>query len=198
MMTTNGKARVSEETFDEFLDGQGLLEVCEDQAIKEIVPVSVDIKLAKEAIYLRGLFINRYSGIEFAIAELVSRAARHDAYSDLGPPPFGPAKKLKRLIQIVERDGPIASYRDQLLPSLDEFAQYEDYRHFMAHAIMMPTSPTDISFKMYDHREGIYSVGELQFGLKHFEDLANLISSISTGFTSLVAKICRAIPLPAV
>jgi antitoxin HicB len=37
MMTTNGKARVSEETFDEFLAGQGLLEVCEDQAIKEII-----------------------------------------------------------------------------------------------------------------------------------------------------------------
>jgi hypothetical protein len=198
MMTTNGKGRVSEETFDEFLAGQGLLEVCEDQAIKEIIPMSVDIKLAKEAIYLRGLFINRYSGIEFAIAELVSRAALHEAYRDLGPPPFGPAKKLKRLIQIIKLDGPIASYREELIPYLDEFAQYEDYRHFMAHAIMVPKSLTDISFKMYDHREGVYSVGELQFELKHFEDLVNLISSISSDFTSLVAKICSTIHLPAV
>ena len=31
------KSRVSSETFDEFLSGQGILEVCEDHAIKEII-----------------------------------------------------------------------------------------------------------------------------------------------------------------
>jgi antitoxin HicB len=31
------KARVSEETFDEFLASQGMLEACEDHAIKEII-----------------------------------------------------------------------------------------------------------------------------------------------------------------
>jgi antitoxin HicB len=31
------KARVSEETFDEFLASQGILEACEDHAIKEII-----------------------------------------------------------------------------------------------------------------------------------------------------------------
>lgn len=31
------KARVSAETFDEFLASQGLLEACEDHAIKEII-----------------------------------------------------------------------------------------------------------------------------------------------------------------
>ncbi len=31
------KARVSEETFDEFLASQGMLETCEDHAIKEII-----------------------------------------------------------------------------------------------------------------------------------------------------------------
>lgn len=36
-MTTKAKARVSEETFDEFLAGQGMLEACEDRAIKEII-----------------------------------------------------------------------------------------------------------------------------------------------------------------
>jgi hypothetical protein len=39
--------------------------------------VEVDIKLAKEAIYWRGLFITRYATVEFAIAELVSRAVLH-------------------------------------------------------------------------------------------------------------------------
>jgi antitoxin HicB len=31
------KARVSEETFDEFLESQGMLAACEDHAIKEII-----------------------------------------------------------------------------------------------------------------------------------------------------------------
>lgn len=38
-MTMNSKrsARVSKETFDEFLEGQGMLAACEDHAIKEII-----------------------------------------------------------------------------------------------------------------------------------------------------------------
>ena len=32
-----GKARVSDETFDDFLESQGLLAVCEEGAIKEII-----------------------------------------------------------------------------------------------------------------------------------------------------------------
>jgi len=36
-MTPGKKGRVSEETFDDFLAGQGILEACEDQAIKEII-----------------------------------------------------------------------------------------------------------------------------------------------------------------
>jgi hypothetical protein len=46
--------------------------------------VEVDVKLAKEAIYWRGLFITRYAAVEFAIAELVSRAFLHESYSHLG------------------------------------------------------------------------------------------------------------------
>ena len=36
-MTQKRKARVSEETFDDFLASQGMLEACEDHAIKEII-----------------------------------------------------------------------------------------------------------------------------------------------------------------
>jgi len=32
---------VSDETFDEFLAGQGMLEACEDQAIKEIIAAQI-------------------------------------------------------------------------------------------------------------------------------------------------------------
>lgn len=36
-MTQHEKGRVSEETFDDFLAEQGLLEACENHAIKEII-----------------------------------------------------------------------------------------------------------------------------------------------------------------
>jgi hypothetical protein len=154
------------------------------------------IEVAREAIYWRGLFINRYAAVEFAIAELVTRAFLHPAYSHLGHPPFGPTKKLKRLNQMIGLAGPIASYRADLQPRLDEFEQYADHRNFMVHAIMVPVSSEDIAFTMYDHREGVYSVGKLQFELKHLETIATLLSPISIEFTNLVAKMCREIPLP--
>ena len=49
-MTTNKKGRVSEETFDEFLAGQGMLEACEDHAIKEIIAAQLT-----EAMQTQGL-----------------------------------------------------------------------------------------------------------------------------------------------
>jgi hypothetical protein len=134
--------------------------------------VEVDTEVAKEAIYWRGLFINRYAAVEFAIAELVTRAFLHPSYSHLGHPPFGPAKKHKRLNQMIGLSGPIASYRADLQPRLDEFEQYSDHRNFMVHAIMVPRSTGDILFMMYDHREGEYSVGSLQFELNHLETIA--------------------------
>lgn len=159
------------------------------------VGLKVDIEIVNKAIYWRGLFISRYAAVEFAIAELVSRASLHESYNYLGPPPFGPAKKLKRLNQITQ-SGPIVSYQIRLQPKLDDFALYAEHRNFMVHAIMVPRTDKDIAFKMYDHREGVYSVGELQFEMKHLEKLATLFSKISIDFTNLAAEICRDIPLP--
>jgi hypothetical protein len=118
-----------------------------DQEREDKQGMEVDVKLAKQAIFWRGLFINRYSGIEYAIAELVSRAFLHQAYTSLGHPPFGPAKKLKRLRSIMEIEGPIAEYRGDIQSFLDEFAEYEEHRHFMAHAMMVPRTSNDILFK---------------------------------------------------
>jgi hypothetical protein len=56
--------------------------------------VEVDIELAREAIYWRGLFINRYAAVEYAVADLVSRASLHHAYVNLGHPPFGPTFRI--------------------------------------------------------------------------------------------------------
>ncbi len=153
-------------------------------------------EMYKKALYWRGLFITRYAAIEYAVAELVSRASAHEAYVKFGVPPFGPAKKLKRLYQLLKAPGPLAVYEGTLEPSLKEFEQYEEHRHFLAHAIMVPVTARLLHFRMYDHREGVYSVGELEFEMKHLVMLSNLIGEISPDFTHLIARICNEIPLP--
>jgi hypothetical protein len=50
MKKTKGRARVSEETFDEFLRSQGMLAACEDHAIKEIIAAQVAEAMKAEGI----------------------------------------------------------------------------------------------------------------------------------------------------
>lgn len=56
-----------------------------------------ELATINEAIYLRGLFIQRYSGIEFAVSELIMRAREHNDYNALGDLPFKWESKKKRL-----------------------------------------------------------------------------------------------------
>ncbi len=49
-MATKRKAGVSEETFDDFLASQGMLESCEDRAIKEIIAEQLAAAMAEQGI----------------------------------------------------------------------------------------------------------------------------------------------------
>lgn len=49
-MATKQKAAVSEETFDDFLTSQGMLEACEDHAIKEIIAEQLAAAMAEQGI----------------------------------------------------------------------------------------------------------------------------------------------------
>jgi antitoxin HicB len=49
-MKKKKKASISQETFDEFLAGQGLLEACEDHAIKEIIAEQLAAAMREQGI----------------------------------------------------------------------------------------------------------------------------------------------------
>jgi hypothetical protein len=49
-MSERKKARASEETFDEFLAGQGLLEACEDVAIKRVLAWQIAAAMKEKGI----------------------------------------------------------------------------------------------------------------------------------------------------
>lgn len=47
---TEKKGRISEETFDDFLASQGMLEACEDRAIKEIIAAQLSEAMQQQGI----------------------------------------------------------------------------------------------------------------------------------------------------
>jgi antitoxin HicB len=49
-MTKKRKGSVSQETFDDFLAGQGMLEACEDHAIKEIIAEQIAATMEEQGI----------------------------------------------------------------------------------------------------------------------------------------------------
>jgi antitoxin HicB len=49
-MAQKRKAGVSEETFDEFLDGQGILGACEDHAIKELIAEQIAAAMEQQGL----------------------------------------------------------------------------------------------------------------------------------------------------
>jgi antitoxin HicB len=50
MMKGKKKASVSRETFDEFLAGQGILEACEDHAIKEVIAEQLEAAMQEQGL----------------------------------------------------------------------------------------------------------------------------------------------------
>lgn len=50
MMPKKQKSGVSQETFDDFLAGQGMLEACEDHAIKEIIAEQLSAAMSQQGI----------------------------------------------------------------------------------------------------------------------------------------------------
>ena len=45
-----GKARTSDETFDDFLESQGLLAICEEDAIKEIIADQIRVAMKTQGL----------------------------------------------------------------------------------------------------------------------------------------------------
>jgi hypothetical protein len=168
-----------------------------------------DLDTIHEAIRLRGLFVHRYSGIEFAVSELIIRARDHSHYNHLGDLPKPWEKKRKRLETLLEHDGPIKAYSAQLKTSFQDFDSFEAKRHFLVHALMtIPRDSEDrttLAFSMYDHRpvngagerKSMVHAGRLEMNLEELDALVASLQPISTNFTALVARICREVPLPA-
>jgi hypothetical protein len=162
--------------------------------------LDADTETMNVAIYWRGLFIQRYSGIEFALTDLLVRARHHPAYNAFGDLPRHHEGKLKRLEQFIDAEGPIARYAQPLREMLAEFTALESTRHFLAHGIMVISRNAKdrkrLCLSMYRHMAGEVHQGLFQLTVDELIRVTSDLAPTSHGFTALVARIVKEAPLP--
>lgn len=154
--------------------------------------IDLHATLTSDAIYLRGLFIQRYAMIEFALSHLLVLASYHPAYHAFGQLPYRNESKLKRLTQVLEAKGPLQPYAAELREHVDYLTSIEQYRNIIAHAGMMAYPGDDepvCHFRCFQHIDGIAQLGTWDMKLSQLRALANDIQPHSTAFSGLVGKI---------
>jgi hypothetical protein len=154
-----------------------------------------DVEMTKKAIIQRGLFVHRYSGIEFSMCELIMRAQTHPLYHDLGPMPFKFTNKIDWVRKMLDRDGPVKPYADDVRLMLRDFLPFEEIRHFMMHGLMGIAHDTldgdVLRFTMYDHVDGKVSKGRLEIHPDVLTGVVADMGQISGAFPTLVDLICQ-------
>lgn len=156
--------------------------------------MAVDVEVVKDAVYLRGLFVNRYSAIEFGLTHLLVVARESQAYPDLNVPPFKLASKLRSLRSLIEQAGPLAAHAAQLSDPLAYFESIEESRHLIVHGVMVPTvteGETLCRFRVYQHREGEFAEGRWDVPLAQLREFVDEVGQHSRHFSSKAASIAR-------
>lgn len=163
-------------------------------------PADPSTLLINDAIYWRGLFIHRYAGIEYGLADLLVRATSVSPYGTIGPLPFHHNSRLKRIREIMAMDGPWDSWRARLDYFISEFETLEETRHFLVHGILgrnpNAKDPEGLVVRMYDYKgkpaellDGFFLVT-----LTELKRYASNLQPTSTGFLKLCAEIGRKFP----
>lgn len=156
--------------------------------------------LYERGIYLRGLFIQRYAAVEFAVTHLLMMCRQHPTYNPLGDLPFKLSSKLKRLDVILGMDGPLRKFASELLSMVNLFVQLEEDRHFLAHGLMATKLDDQgtgiIAFRLYNHIGKVVHAGVLDMPIDKLEDLVGTLHPAASDFSALVSKIGREVLTP--
>jgi hypothetical protein len=167
------------------------------QQAQHILEESTD--LINDAIYWRGLFIHRYSGIEFAFNDLLARCYALPEYRKLGLPPKLMKNKLRRFRDIVEIDGPLTKHRITLTKMVKKFEVLEPTRNFIAHAMMgrLPKSddPDMLAFRMYRRSGETLDAGVWNISRTQLREYAEGLSTLSRAFMATVIQIGKEHPM---
>lgn len=147
-------------------------------------------ELMQRAIYLRGLFIQRYAGIESALAHLLAVASYVAPYKAFGRLPYVHDRRLKRLEALLGVDGFLSPYAAELRTHIDTFKKTEKQRHMIAHAVMA-TKQSDngriLSFRMYQVKGKNVYLGALDITIEELQETADFLNPAAGGFMRVVS-----------
>lgn len=92
-------------------------------------------KTKRDAIMVRGVILNHYAAVEFAVDELLYRCRRTVPYRDQIPLrlPRPVEDKLSLLRRVLEETGPLDPHAAKLIEALDHLNSFTLYRHLAAH-----------------------------------------------------------------
>lgn len=152
-----------------------------------------------EAIFWRGVFIHRYSGVEHSVTELLLRAGARDEYKSLGNVPYPWPKKLQRLKDMIDIPGPLKPYASPIQKMMSAFVTIERHRHVLAHSIMShdvrKNDNRALYFKSHDWVGGTLGEVILEISIDELIIMTQDLGPISRDFPKLVAKIFREVDL---
>lgn len=152
-----------------------------------------------EAIFWRGVFIHRYSGVEHCVTEMLLRLGAHPQYKSFGKLPYPWPKKLSRLGAMLNAPGPLASYASEIREHLVPLTSVERHRHTLVHGMMSwnpkKDNPRMLFLKTHDWMGK--EAGEVTMWIT-IDDLIGMtqdIGPIAQGFTQLTARIFKELDL---
>lgn len=102
---------------------------------EHVAPPSFAVPV-QEAVFWRGVFLHHYGIIEFAVSELLLRAAYHADYKAFGKVPSKWRERFERLGRILDAPGPLGAYSEVCRRLVSQITIVEDDRHILAHARM--------------------------------------------------------------
>lgn len=122
-------------------------------------------KAKRDGILTRGVVLNHYATVEFALDEVLHRSRLCPDYRDAMPSgrlPREVAKRIGLLERLADLPGPLADLADELKPALRALLEYDDVRHMAAHGLMVITFdeagvPTLIFRKFRDEKATLFA-----------------------------------------
>jgi hypothetical protein len=155
-----------------------------------------------EAIFWRGLFLHRYSGVEYTITELLVRALGHEQYHALGPLPFPWPKRLKLLTKVLNSPGPIQAHAAFIREKLIPLTSVEKHRHMLAHAMMAVDvrgdDPRALYFRGHDWKDREFGQTDLELSIDELIAMTESMGPLTQDLTRYIATMFRDLGLEAV
>jgi hypothetical protein len=104
-------------------------------------------ELLAEVYMLRGALISAFAHIEQKITMFIVRTSHIEHYRDGATPPFKHSSRINCIKRIIKKRGPLYRYRELIGCIVDNWDNWQEFRHTIAHASVSLVSVSPIEFQ---------------------------------------------------